>query len=237
MLDGELEVNGSYRNTPENRPLFDFGFDVERFDIPQAFQVIAGLRDIMPVAGLSSGKVSTSIKMNGNLTGNLKLVPASVNGSGIFNTENLHILNSTVFSRLNGILETDKLSDVLVDDFNANFTIQNGNLLFMPFVTKIAGQEARISGSLNTDSLLEMQLDLNIQRDAFGASIRDILNAIPGNRNIAMVPVGVHVIGPVDEPEIRIDLSETQQMLMNATKNELQNSINRLGEGLRKLFN
>lgn len=236
MLDGTLTLNGSYQNTPVNQPLFDFGVDVERFEIPQAFQAIAGLRDIIPVAGLSNGKVSASVNMAGTLTGNLKLVPASINGSGLFNTENLHIVNSTVFSQLKDILKPEKLSNVSIDDFKADFTIQNGNLLLKPFVTRISGQETRINGSLNTDNLLDMQLNLNIQRDAFGADIQNILNAIPGNRNITLVPVGVHVIGPVDKPELNIDLSETQQMLLNATKNELQKSINQIGEGLRRLF-
>ncbi|MDR2911198.1 MAG: AsmA-like C-terminal region-containing protein [Bacteroidales bacterium] len=237
MLDGKLKINGSYKNTPQNQPLFDFGFDVERFDIPQAFQAIGGLRNIMPVAGLSNGKVSASVKMNGNMAGNLKLIPTSINGGGLFNTENLRILNSTVFNQLNGILQAEKLSNVSIDDFNTDFTIQNGNLLLKPFITRISGQETRINGSLNTNNLLDMQLSLNIQRNAFGSNIQDILNVIPGNQNITLVPVGVHVIGPVDKPEIKIDLSETQKMLLNATKDELRNSINQIGEGLRKLLN
>ena len=237
MLDGELKLTGSYQNTPENQPLFDFGFDVVKIDIPQAFQTIAGLQKIVPVAGLSSGKVSTSIKMKGRLTNDFKLVPTSINGNGLFNTENLQILNSEVFSQFKEIIKSEKLSNVSVDDFKANFTIQEGNLLLSPFVTKISGQETRIAGSLNTQNFLDMQLDFNIQRDAFGTDIQNILSVIPGNQNITLVPVGVKIIGPVEKPEIKMDLSETRQVLLNATKDELQKGINRIGEELRKLLN
>ena len=237
MLEGELKLTGSYQNTLENQPLFDFGFDVVKFDIPQTFQSIAGLQKIVPVAGLSNGIVSASIKMKGRLTNDFKLVPTSVDGNGLFNTENLRILNSEVFSQLKNIIKLEKLSNVSVNDFVANFTIREGNLLLSPFVTKISGQETRIAGSLNTQNLLEMQLDFNIERDAFGPDIQNILNIIPGNQNITLVPVGVKIVGAVEKPDVKMDLSETQQMLLNATKEELQRGLNRIGEGLRRLLN
>ena len=237
MLYGELNLTGSYQNTPENQPFFDFGFDVTKVDIPQTFQSIAGLQNVVPVAGLSNGKVSTSIKMKGRMAHDLKLLPTSIDGSGTFNTENLQILNSAVFGQLKDIIKPEILSNVSVDDFTANFTIQEGNLLLNPFVTKISGQETRIAGNLDTQSFLEMQLDFNIQRDAFGTNIQNILSAIPGNQNITLVPVGVKIIGPVGKPEVKIDISKTQQMLLDATKDELQRSINRIGEGLRRLLN
>ena len=237
MLEGELKLTGSYQNTLENQPLFDFGFDVVKFDIPQTFQSIAGLQKIVPVAGLSNGIVSASIKMKGRLTNDFKLVPTSVDGNGLFNTENLRILNSEVFSQLKNIIKLEKLSNVSVNDFMANFTIREGNLLLNPFVTKISGQETRIAGSLNTQNLLEMQLDFNIERDAFGPDIQNILNIIPGNQNITLVPVGVKIVGAVEKPDVKMDLSETQQMLLNATKEELQRGLNRIGEGLRRLLN
>ncbi len=236
MLDGELKLTGSYENTPGNKPLFDFGFDIVKFDIPLTFQSLSGFQKLMPVAGQSKGKLSTSLKMNGQLTPDLKLVATSLDGIGLFNTENLEIINSTVFSELKGILKSEKLKDVTIDDFKANFTVQDGNLLLKPFVTKIAGQETKVEGSLNAQNLLDMKLDFNIQREAFGPDIQNILSAIPGNQKITLVPVGVQIKGPVGKPEVKMDLSETKQTVLNATKDELQKGLNKLGDGLKKLL-
>jgi len=51
-----------------------------------------------------------------------------------------------------------------------------------------------------------------------------------------VVPAGVIIEGPVGNPEVNMDLSETRKYITNATKDELQNTIDKLGKGLRKLF-
>ena len=236
MLDGELKLTGSYENTPQNQPVFDFGFDIIKFDIPMAFQSISGMQNMMPVAGQSKGKFSTNLKMNGRLNQELNLISSSIDGSGLFNTENLQINNSPIFNQLKGILKEEKLKNVSIDDFQANFIVEDGNLLLRPFTTRIAGQETHISGSLNAQNLLDMRLDFNIQREAFGSEIQSILSAIPGNKNITLVPAGVEITGPVGEPEVKMDLSETKKTVLNATKDDLQNTLNKLGDGLKKLF-
>ncbi|NCB08452.1 MAG: AsmA family protein, partial [Bacteroidia bacterium] len=60
MLDGELKLTGSYENTPQNQPMVDMGFEILKFDIPQAYQSLAGFRKILPVAAQSEGKLSTT---------------------------------------------------------------------------------------------------------------------------------------------------------------------------------
>ena len=236
MLDGTLSLTGSYENNTQNEPLFDVGLDVEKLDIPQAYQNLTGFRRMLPVAAQSQGKISTILKMKGQLTPQLLLKSTTIDGNGIFNTENLHIDNSPVFNQLKGILKAEKLQNVTIDDFKANFTVENGNLWLQPFATKIAGQETKVSGSLNAQNLLDMRLDFNIQRDAFGSDIQNILSAIPGNKNITLVPAGVIINGPVGKPEVKMDLSDARKTITDAAKQDLQKSFNKLGEGLKKIF-
>jgi len=236
MLDGTLNLTGSYENTPQDQPLFDVGLDVEKFDIPMAYQKLSGFRNMLPVAGQSQGKFSTILNMKGQLTPQLLLKSTTINGNGMFNTENLQIDNSPVFNQLKGILKAEKLQHVNIENFKANFNINNGNLLLRPFTTRVAGQETKVSGSLNAQNLLDMRLDFNIQRDAFGSDIQNILSAIPGNKNITLVPAGVIIKGPVGDPDVKMDLSETRKTITEATKEGLQKSLNKLGEGLKKIF-
>jgi hypothetical protein len=159
-----------------------------------------------------------------------------VDGSGIFNTENLRITDSPVFKQLKGILLPEKLQNVDIEDFKANFIIENGNIDLKPFKTKVAGQETTILGTLNAENLLDMRLDFKIERNAFGSDIQNVLNAIPGNKNITVVPASVIITGPVGKPEVKMDLSETRKTITKAAKEGLQDSLNKLGKGLQKLF-
>jgi len=236
MLDGELKLNGSYENTPGNQPLVDFGFDVISFDIPMAYHSISGIRQLLPVAGQSQGKLNTNFKMKGRLSPNHKLIASSINGNGLFSTNNLQILDSPIFNQLKGILKSEKLKNVSIDDFKANFKVDAGNIQLSPFITKVAGQETTMFGTLSAENLLNMRLDFKVERDAFGSDIQNILSILPGNKKITIVPAGVIITGPVGNPDVKMDLSETRKTITNATKDDIQKSLNKLGEGLKKLF-
>ena len=235
-LDGSLKLTGSYENTPQNQPLVDFGFEVLNFDIPLAFQALTGLQNMVPIAGQSQGKISTNLKMKGQLTPLFKIIPTSVDGSGIFNTENLRIIDSPIFKQLKGILLPDKLQNVQIDDFKANFVVANGNIDLKPFKTKVAGQETTILGTLSAENLLNFRLNFNVNRDAFGPDIQNVLSVIPGNKTITMVPAGVNITGPVNKPEVKVDLSEARKTITNAAKDGIQDSAKKLGKELQKLF-
>ncbi len=236
MLDGELNVSGSYKNTVHNQPLINFGFDAVNIDIPMAYRYLSGIRNMIPVAGHSQGKVSAKIKMKGQLTPDHKFIASSINGPGQFSTKDLQIIESPIFNQLRGILKPDKLVNVIVEDFTANFNIDNGNIHLKPFKTKVAGQATTIKGSLSAENLINMRLDFIVQRDAFGSDIQNILALIPGNQNIKELPAGVIITGPVGNPETKMDLSETRKTIADATKDDIQKTINKIGSGLRKLF-
>ncbi|WP_319503592.1 AsmA family protein [uncultured Draconibacterium sp.] len=236
MLDGKMTMNGSYENTAQNQPLFDFGFDIAGFDIPTMYHTVAGFRKLIPGAGNSTGKLSTSLGMKGRLSPQLKLIPATANGKGSFSTNNVEMKGSPLFSQLSGIIKKEKLQNVTIGDFTANLTIEDGSLLLRPFTTKVIGQETKIQGSLNAESLLDMRLDFNVQREMFGPDIQKILAVLPGNEKITMLPAGVVLKGPVGDAKVNLDLSATQKAVTDATKDDLKNSLNKLGDGLKKLF-
>jgi uncharacterized protein involved in outer membrane biogenesis len=240
LLDGELRLAGSYANTVENKPKVDMNIDLINFDIPTAFQSLKLIRNYLPIAAQSKGRFSSSLKLKGQLNEGMELIMPSLNGSGLFQSANVQVLNSPVFNKIKSVLNEEKLRDLRIDDFVANFTIENGNLVLKPFETKVAGQQAIFAGRLNVENLIEMQIGFLISRDALSKNIENTLGMLPGQKNIQMIPVGIAISGPVNNPEVKVDLSDAtnlvKQEVKNATKEELQKTINRLGDGLRKLL-
>jgi len=236
LLEGRVEMTGSYHNTPDKRPVFNFGFDIRKIDIPTMYRTLSGIRKIMPMSGSSTGKISSDLKMNGRLDPQLQLVPATINGTGTLSTNNLQIKDSPVFNQLSSIVKKEKLRNVQVDDFMARFNVENGNLLIQPFTTKVIGQQTTVAGSLNADNLIDMRLDFIVERDAFGPDIQKILAVIPGNEKIKELPAGVNISGPVGEPKVSPDLSKTTRAVADATKDDLKDSLDKLGKGILKMF-
>ena len=227
-LGGTVNLTGSYQNTEQNRPYFNIGFDIRNINIATAYQTLTSLQKIVPVAGNSIGEISSKFNMSGQLTPDYKIVGNSLNGDGSFGSTNLQINNSPIFNELKGILKSEKLRSVKINDFTAAFNIKNGNMDLRPFKTKVADQEATIYGTLSAENLLSMRLDFKVKRDAFGNDIQNILGILPGNEKITIVPAGVIIEGPVNNPEVKLDLTETRKTITDATKGELQNSLDNL---------
>ncbi len=241
LLNGELNMTGFYEKPSERTPRMDMSLDLIRIDIPAAFQSLKLVRTYLPVSAQSKGQFSTTLKMSGGMDDQLNFDFKTLNGTGLFSTNNVRILNSPLFTKLKTVLKEEIIRDVRIDDFTTSFTIENGDLLLRPFTTKISGQEATLTGRLSHDNLIDMNIRFMIRRDALSENISNTIGIIPGQKNLEIIPVAVNVKGIVKDPDVKIDLSEARKMIMEGVKNssseDIRKTINKVGEGLKKLFN
>jgi hypothetical protein len=158
----------------------------------------------------------------------------------VFNSAGVQILNSPVFNKIKSVLSEDRLSDVRIEDFTSQFTIENGDLILKPFRTKIADQDATFQGRLNANNIIDMYISFIVNREALSTNIENTLAVLPGQQNIQRIPVDVSIRGLVKNPEVGIDLTQAKNMVKkevgNASKKEIKNSLNKLGEGIKKFF-
>ena len=138
------------------------------------------------------------------------------------------------------LFKSEILKNVKVDDFNANIEVVEGGIHLKPFTTKISDQEVTVSGILNTSNLLDMKLDFMVEREAFGPDIENILKILPGEERINVLPATVMLKGPVGKPEVSINLEEARKQITEevkkSAKEDIQKSLNKIGEGLRNIL-
>ena len=240
MLQGKLAINGSYTSNKENKPLFDFKLDMQNIDLPTAYQSLSTMRHYLPIAARSQGKISTQFGLSGTMNEKMNIVPTSLNGLGIFNTQNLMIVDSPVFDQIRGIIKKEKLKNVKVDDFTAKFQFENGELKMNPFKTNIADQQATIYGSLSAARQINLNMDFLVNREDLGADINKGLDILPGSQNIKMIDASVILKGSLTKPEVSLDLSKAraqiEQQVKKASVEELKGSVKKIGDELKKLF-
>jgi hypothetical protein len=240
MLQGKLAVNGSYTSNKENKPVFDFKIDMQSIDIPTAYQSISTFRHYLPIAAKSQGKFSTQFGLSGAMNEKMNIVPTSLNGNGLFNGQNLMIVDSPVFDQIRGIIKKEKLKNVKIDDFTAKFQFQDGQLKMNPFKTTVADQQATIYGTLSAAREINLNLDFLVNREDLGADINKGLDILPGSQNIKMIDASVILKGPITKPEVSLDLSKAraqiEQQVKKATTDDIKESVKKLGNELKKLF-
>lgn len=240
MLQGQLTMNGTYTSNAANHPTFDFNMDVNSFQIPAAFQSIGMMQRYMPIAARSQGNISSKINFKGQFNEKLEIIASSLDGSGLFNTQNLQIVNSPTFDQIKNFIKKEKLKNVKVDDFTAHFKIENGNVNIKPFRTKIADQDVAVYGNLSVDSKLDMNMDFNVNKDDLSDDIKKGLGFLPGTENIKKLDVSVLVKGDLKKPDVSLDLSkarkQVEEEVKKSTKEQLEKSVKKLGNELQKLF-
>lgn len=240
MLQGKLAVNGSYTSNKENKPTFDFKLDMQSIDLPTAYQSLSTIRHYLPIAAKSQGKFSTQFSLSGGMNEKMNIVPTSMNGLGVFNTQNLQIIDSPVFDQIRGIIKKEKLKNVKIDDFTAKFQFENGQLKMNPFKTNIADQQATIYGSLSASREISLNMDFLVNREDLGADLNKGLDILPGSQNIKMIDASVILKGPLTKPEVSLDLSKAraqiEQQVKKASVDEIKGSVKKLGDELKKLF-
>ena len=236
LLEGSAKMNGSYANTEQNQPRFDFEIDLEDFDIPTMARTSGAFRKLVPGSENSTGRLSAELQIKGSFDEKLNLVSGSASGAGTFGTKNLVVVNSPLFSQLGGIIQKEKLQRVNVDDFTAQLQIEKGNVHLLPFETRVIGQPTKVVGNLSSKNMLDMRLDFVVDRAIIGSDIQKILAVIPGNEKIKQLPATVTVDGPTASPKVHPDLSVTARAVADATKDDLKNSLDKLGKGIFKLL-
>lgn len=240
MLQGKMGINGSYTSNKENKPLFDFKLNMENIDLPTAYQSLSTFRHYLPIAAKSQGKISTQFGLSGVMNEKMNIVPTSLNGLGVLNTQNLMIIDSPVFDQIRGIIKKEKLKNVKINDFTAKFQFEDGQLKLNPFKTSIADQQTTIYGSLSAAREISLNMDFLVNRDDLGSDINKGLGILPGSENIKMVEASVILKGSVTKPEISLDLSKAraqiEQEVKKASVEEIKGSVKKIGDELKKLF-
>jgi hypothetical protein len=240
MLDGTVAMNGSYTSNATNNPLFDFKFDMRAIDLPTAYQSLTTFQRYAPISSYSQGKVSMQFSLSGVMNQSMEIVPVSLNGDGLLNTQNLMIAGSPVFDQIRGMIKKEKLKNIKIDDFTAKFQFENGALKLNPFSTRVADQQATVSGSLSADLKMNLKLDFLVNRDDLGTDINKGLSLLPGSENIKMVEASVILNGPISKPEVSLDLSKAraqiEEEVKKASKEQIKNSVKKIGDELKKLF-
>ncbi len=241
MLEGQLTVDGSYKSNAANKPEFDFNMNINSFQIPAAYQSIGMMQRYMPIARRSLGSISSQIKFKGQFNEKLDIIATSLAGSGLFNTQNLQIMDSPTFDQIKNFIKKEKLKNVKVDDFTAHFQIDDGNVNVKPFQTKIADQDVSVYGNVSADQKLSLNMDFKVNKDDLSGDIAKAIGFLPGSENIKLLDLSVLVKGELTKPEVSLDLSKAKKQIeeevKKSTQQQIEKSVKKLGNELKKLFN
>jgi len=240
LLGGNASLTGYYKNNKENRPFFNMQMNAKSMQLSSLYKTSSVVRHYVPIAAKCQGEISSNIKMTGQFNPQFKMITSSLTGNGTLSTKDLKILDSSTFSDLKSVLKYDKLKNIQVTDFKTQFAITNGNININPFKTNLADQDVTVSGNISVDQQLDLILGFKVNRYDLSDQIKQVLNILPGSKNISQFDIPVSVKGSIKNPKVSLSLGNARKQISSefkkATGTDIQKSIEDIGKALKGLF-
>ncbi len=238
MLGGSMVMSGEYNTPAKQLPSFNLKMNVKDFDLPSAFRSVSTIRNLVPLAGESTGAFTTNLAINGKIGKGYTPVFTSLNGDGLLSTKNIEIAGASIFNQIAQYFRKDIFKQVKVGDLTTKFKIVDGGLEVSPFNTKIAGQEVTVSGKQSASKDLNYRLDFKVNKSDLSQDLNKYIGFVPGTENIGLIPVGIQINGTFTKPDVKVDMTDARKLVETEFKKkagtELKDAVKKLG--LDKLF-
>ncbi|RXR20679.1 AsmA family protein [Flavobacterium amnicola] len=239
IFDGQIGVNGMV-STKGNTPKFNMALDLSKVDIAKSFTQLDMLRSIAPIAGAITGRLNSTIKLNGNLdavemTPDLKTITGDLLGQLLSSTVNAK--NSQMLTALGSQVKFLDVSKINLNDIKAAVSFKDGKVVVKPFKVKYQDINAEIGGAHGFDQSMNYNIKMDVPAKYLGAEANKLLAKLtPAEASkIESVPITALMTGNFKNPKVSTDMKQaTSNLVMQVAKLQKEKY---LGKGTDALSN
>lgn len=232
MFEGNIVFEG-FVNTKPNPSLFDFDLNIQNFDIASSFGSMELLNSMAPIAHIFNGKISTAVKLNGDLNNNFSPDLQSISGKALAHLKVAKIdpKKSKVLNLIDSQLSFVDFSKLNLKKIKAQASFEKGKVNFKPFkIGSYDGIPIQLSGGHSFNNQINYDIQMDFPASYFGGSIASsIANLSGSDKNEISVPITLSIDGSVNEPFIKTNMkSATRELTKKIAKAQKENLINSL---------
>ena len=231
-LDGSMKLTGEYNTQDIKNPVVDLSIDATGIDIPKSFAAFDVLGKIAPIAAKSTGKVTLGLTFSSLLDGTMKPVMNTISGNGRLASDRIGIKSANAFTAIGQALKTDALNDMVLNNVDLNFEIQNGTLHVKPFETKMSNITMTIGGEQTFENLLDYSINLSAPRQLLGLenpAVNNLYEQAASNgiqiSKSETVDMLVKVTGAMKDPQVKIDLKQNAASTVENIREEVKETV------------
>src|SRR5690554_1609751 len=211
-LDGIVSTQGA-------KPLFDMNLNLNALDISSAFTQLEMLEKIAPIAGVISGKINSTIKLNGNLDAK-ELTPdlSTLTGDlvGQFLETKVNADKSKLLSSLDSHLNFIDFEKLNIDKLKTHLTFENGKVNIQPIDLSYDDINIELGGTHGFDQSMNYGVTFDVPAKYLGKEVTGLLANLSGNEaNTMTVPMKANITGDFSNPKIQTDMKQVVTNLTN----------------------
>lgn len=242
LMDGTMNLNGSYDVSNIKKPVVDFDIAANGFDITKTFTTFNTVQKLAPVGKYAKGNFSSSMKFKTELDSKMEPVLTSLSGGGKLSTNQVRLEGFAPINKLADALKMEKLKKQELNDVNLSFKFENGRVNVEPFDMTFAGFKTKIGGSTGFDQTIDYVMNFEIPRAEFGGQANAVLDNLVSQANSKgagvnvgeKINVNAMIGGTVTNPTVKTGLKDAAKDVMNDLKDRAQEELNKQKEELER---
>lgn len=242
VFGGIIALNGVV-STKQKVPTFDMNLGFNQVDIAQTFTQLEMMKKIAPIAGIISGKLNSTIKLNGNLDANeltpdLKSLTGDLFGQLLSTTVNSK--NSTLLNALGSNIKFIDVNKLNLNDLKMALTFDNGKVNVKPFDIKYQDIKATIGGTHGFDQTMNYNIKLDVPAKYLGTEANAFIAKMsPADAaKLENIPINAFVTGNFSQPKISTDTKAAVNNLTTQLVNQQKEKLKKQGSSaLNDLIN
>lgn len=229
LFGGTIGLDGSVA-TKGDTPKFDVDLQLKNLDISESFKELELLKNFAPITKALVGNLSSSIKLNGDLTKSLTPIYSSLTGEGLAELLSARVEkeNMPFVSNLNERLHFINFDKLNLENFIAHFEFHDGGINFEPFNFNLSkDMSVQIQGKHTFDNQVDYVMNLNLPAKYLGSEISSGLAKLSKTDLETMrIDVPVKIGGALAKPTINLDMEaatkELASRIVDQQKEELK---------------
>jgi cell division septum initiation protein DivIVA len=158
--------------------MVDLSLDVDKIDIPSAFNSLVTIQKLAPIAERTSGTISTNLDFTSFIGEGMMPIMNSIVAKGKLGSEQITIEKTETFDLINDILKTDKFSDITMKDLAIEYSVRDGRVYIEPYQTKIGNIELVMGGDQGLDQTMNYEMNMKIPRSDLGGTAQNAINQV-----------------------------------------------------------
>lgn len=218
IFGGNIGLEGTV-STQGIKPLFDMNLNLNALDISSAFTQLEMLEKIAPIAGVISGKINSTIKLNGKLDAK-ELTPdlATLTGDliGQLLETKVNADKSKLLSSLDSHLNFIDFEKLNIDKLKTHLTFENGKVNIQPIDLSYDDINIEFGGTHGFDQSMNYGVTFDVPAKYLGKEVTGLLANLSGNEaNTMTVPIKANITGDFSNPKIQTDMKQVVTNLTN----------------------
>lgn len=233
-LGGAIGLTGSYSTkVSKTNPDIHFSYDLKNLDVAQTFKAYNTVKYLMPIGEFISGRLTSSMQVNGRLGESMTPVLSSLDGKGMLLLVDGFLSKFKPLEEMAAKLNLPDLKQISVKEVKQYMEFVNGKVLVKPFTVKVKDVDMEIGGMHGFDQSLDYTINLTMPRAKLGTQANQLVNSLAADLGKKGIPVKlgetvsftVNMGGTLTKPSIQYNLKNATNSLASEMEDKARQIV------------